>query len=656
MISRSKNISGRWDSILVAVFAFVIAGALLPMLPMKLPMGWKWISGTVSANAGDTDNDKTAKVIVGPNMLVTRDGEIPHVELMIAANPKDPKNLVGASITATAAEGGWACKTYSSHNGGDLWTDAVLPEQHTQGGGDPQVAFGPHGTAYFVGLTNVKDAQGNTKDAVYFYRSEDGGTTWKKPTDLGANYDHEVIAVDQSTGRFAGRIYISVLYGYPVYRLGIFRSDDDGRTFTGPVESANGGGKLGINTAANILILSDGTLIVPYEDFEFHPEKRKESHSGDFWIVSSSDGGVSFSSPHKIGTQEYDRAEDAPSIGTFPSFAADIHSKMYKDRIYASWIDYRDHKYRIWFSFSSDRGSTWSTPKTIDANVPESSWQYQPMVTVNDEGVVGVTWFDTRVSPDNTKFGEYFAASLDGGNSFLTPVRVSSEDSAYPGDGNLSMYPVDFNYKGEDRISFLSAASRWGMGGDYMGLTTDSAGDFHPFWADNRTGTSMIQTATIRVIRPAPANAGKVDEDDDTPKKPPLSTIPAELTQTDVTGRLELVFDPAKFNATTGELDMPIRLKNTSDRTVYGPIAATIKSFGSGMGEEGREYSPQVLNASAGGSGVGASFDFTPALGDSRQIAPGGVSGAIVWRLKISKPLKTPDLHTTLTGSIAAVK
>jgi hypothetical protein len=163
----------------------------------------------------------------------------------------------------------------------------------------------------------------------------------------------------------------------------------------------------------------------------------------------------------------------------------------------------------------------------------------------------------------------------------------------------------------------------------------------------------MIQTATIHVTGAMPA---KTDDDEDEPAKPAAAAVPPDLTPTDVTPRLALVFDPAKFNATTGELEMPIRLKNTSDRIVYGPIVATVKSFGSGMGAEGKENSPQILNATSGGSGVGATFDFTPALGDSRQLAPGAVSGSIVWRLHISKPLNTPDLHTTITGSIAAVK
>ena len=605
-----------------------------------------------SASGGSAEMD-SPRVIVGSNMLVSRDGDIPHVELSVASNPQDPNNLVGASITATRLEGGWACKVYSSHNAGDSWADAVLPEQHINGGGDPQVAFGPNGTAYFAALGAMKDSKGRDRDGLFVYRSEDGGTTWHKPVNLGPGYDHDVMAVDESAGRFAGRIYISILYGYPVYRLGVFRSDDDGRSFYGPAESANGGGKLGINTAANILILSDGTLVIPYEDFEFLPEKAKESHTQNVWIVSSSDGGVTFAAPRKIGTQESNKAPDAPMIMTFPSFAADNRSEAYKDRIYRAWTDFRDNEYRVWFSYSKDRGTTWSEPRKIDDSVAKGTWQYQPMLAVNSDGVVGLTWFDTRASNEKRVYDEYFAASLDGGDTFLPPARVSSEHSAFPGKGNLATYPGAWSYKGEIRLTFLSAASRWPMGGDYIGLGVDADGNFHPFWPDNRTGTSLIETATVRV-QGAPKNRSvDTDESEETPPAPPSKP---HLAQTDVTSRLELVFDPANFDPASGELELRIRLKNVSNQIVYAPIVATVQSFGSGMGEEERENSPKIQNASNSMAGVGATFSFDSALGDSQQIPPGGVSGAVMMKLQLSKPLRTPDMHLRLSGSLAEAK
>lgn len=236
-----------------------------------------------AADAKASSSQEAPKITVGPNMLVSRDGDFPHAELSVAVNPRNPKNILGAAITASRPEGyAWACKTYASTDGGGSWVDSSIREQLEFGGGDPQVGFGLHGTAYFTALALVKDDNGNPRGGLFFYRSEDGGKTWQKPANLGYSYDHEVMTVDQTFGKYAGRVYISTLYGkYPEYTVGVFRSDDDGRTFTGPVDAASGKGVLGINTEKNIVLLSDGTLVLLYGDFEIDEAKRKKAHTSD---------------------------------------------------------------------------------------------------------------------------------------------------------------------------------------------------------------------------------------------------------------------------------------------------------------------------------------------------------------------------------------
>jgi hypothetical protein len=49
------------------------------------------------------------KIVVGPNYLVSHDGDFPHCEMMIAANPLDARNLMATSIEAGRPNGGWAC-------------------------------------------------------------------------------------------------------------------------------------------------------------------------------------------------------------------------------------------------------------------------------------------------------------------------------------------------------------------------------------------------------------------------------------------------------------------------------------------------------------------------------------------------------------------
>src|SRR5215207_6852835 len=107
------------------------------------------------------------RVLVGPNVLVSRDGDVPHVESHAASNPADPRNLVAAAITFTRAEGGYACKAYVSTDGGQSWTDVVFPEQTARGSFHPKVAFGPTGTAFHAALVS---GQG-----MLVYRSPDGG-------------------------------------------------------------------------------------------------------------------------------------------------------------------------------------------------------------------------------------------------------------------------------------------------------------------------------------------------------------------------------------------------------------------------------------------------------------------------------------------------
>ncbi|MBK7598133.1 MAG: exo-alpha-sialidase [Acidobacteria bacterium] len=122
-------------------------------------------------------------------------------------------------------------RVYATLDGGYTWAPRLFPDR-PQTGADPQVAFSPHGVAYFAALSRATDGSGRRGTGLYFYRSEDGGLTWAKPTDLGISYDHPQIAVDH-TRRFAGRIYIGVLWGRD-YSLGVFRSDDAGGHSQGP--------------------------------------------------------------------------------------------------------------------------------------------------------------------------------------------------------------------------------------------------------------------------------------------------------------------------------------------------------------------------------------------------------------------------------------
>jgi hypothetical protein len=484
------------------------------------------------------------------------------------------------------------------------------------------------------------DEEGRDRGFMHVYRSEDGGISWGDAIDLRYSWDHPQLAVDHTVGRFGGRAYIGVLYGYPVYRVGIFRSDDDGRTWIGPAEAANGGGEIGINVA-NLLVLSDGTLFVPYVDFEFLPERRSEEPEGTFWFVISDDGGITFSAPEAIATQK-GRTEGRYS--GFPQFAVDNRSDAFRDRVYAAWTDFRFGNPRILVVYSSDRGKTWSEPTPLTPEVPPGSYQFQPAIAVNDSGVVGITWFDTRGQANADTYHEYFTASLDGGQSWLEPVQVSTQPSYRYAPGNVVFTPSAWRTSPDSmRISFLSPASRWGNGGDYMGLAADARGVFFPLWTDSRSGSFQMMTAEVAVI------GGEGIEEGTRSREEPF---PSETEERDLTSTVDIVFDPVQYDGETQTARLFIRLRNAGDRVVRERLVMVVQAFGSGLGEELREFAPALLNASNGQRGVGAMFDFTAALGSDRSLEPNEVTGPVEIQVQVQDPLKVPNMHVQIRGRV----
>jgi hypothetical protein len=327
----------------------------------------------------------------------------------------------------------------------------------------------------------------------------------------------------------------------------------------------------------------------------------------------------------------------------------------HRDRVYRVWNDARamiasggTTGWRIYISTSDDRGKTWTQPRIIDSAAPAKAHQFLPAIAVNRDGVVGVSWQDTRDAPD-TEFGYrvYFTASVDGGQNFLPPVPVSSEWSRPHAAGNLVYTPSTFTTPtdgGSVRMTFLSAAGRWGNGGDYTGMAADADGVFHPAWADSRTGTFQVMTARVRVERQAPVQTtAKADG-------PAAPAPPRE--RSDVTSRIEFVSDPSRYDRASKELELRIRLKNASDRPLHGPLTLTIKKFGSGLGEDGRDRMPTVLNAANNKPNDGATFVYDAALGTEGVLPPGGVSGPVLLRFRVVDPLRIPDMHLLVEGYV----
>ena len=285
----------------------------------------------------------------------------------------------------------------------------------------------------------------------------------------------------------------------------IHRSADDGRTFVGPMTLP------GI-VVTDVLVLSDGAVLVPlYTGPDLRLPESRGKPMAAYSTVLSTDGGATFSAlrpgfeQQRYSTDSTLRRRRAGSIvgDNTATFAADVRSVRYRDRLYAAFPDVRwaGGKPRIAVVWSSDRGALWSAPVMIDASAPASASQFLPAIAVNDSGVVGIMWLDTRASAADDAYDVFYSTSLDGGRTFLPAVRVSSETSRPAGLGNMRPGLGRLRYSGDTLVmDFLSGYSRWRDVGDYVGLTADPNGVFHPVWPDSRNGTFQLQTARIELL------------------------------------------------------------------------------------------------------------------------------------------------------------
>jgi len=554
------------------------------------------------------------RIEVGPNILVSHDGNVTHIEPHVGAHPNDPKKLVGSAIVNY--EYGSRVASYASSDGGYSWTLAALPLLDA---GDPQIAFGTTGTVLFASLGNLDD---KGPAGLYVSRSENNGLSWQTPVLIADFQDHPQMVVDHTKGRFSGRVYIGTLHG--TYALGVARSTDDGRSWNTPIDFVNGGDRYGHNVA-NLLVLSDGTIFVPFVEWtRGSPVPAGDTASWDF--VLSADGGDTFTAPRRI---RVDRTGDLAALPPrarrqqLPQFGIDSGGGVHRDRIYMAFPRIVDDIARVYFQFSDDRGATWSEAKPIDPSTPALAEQFNQMVTVNRQGVVGVTWLDTRASEDGSAFDEYFAASVDGGISFLPPVRVSLESIHPHAPGNLGVNASSAVGRGAVFISLERSFGRLESGGDYLGLTADADGIFHPLWPDTRTGAYRLYTAAVRVTSEGPVSA------------------PADAVVREIKGaELGILFDPVSVDDLTGIITVPLRVQNLTGQPLYGPLTIRF-DVDANAGDRGkfdvRNY-PEIIGARNGKTGPGAEFDLTPLIGTTGVIPAGAATGQFMLRIKPQTP------------------
>jgi len=456
----------------------------------RTPEGLRYARKPIEENNDDAPQTVPVKPIaapviqVGPNVHVSQGrAKITHGEVILAADPRDSKRLVAASMFSSP--GGKPTDSnlivFASVNGGASWEPTL--ERGTGAAGmyaDPTLAFGPDGSVAFGYMFAPSLGELQSSGRLEVVRSSDGGKTWGQATRINSFHDRPFLVTDGTHGQFSGRLYC-------VTHRGSLTCNQIGKPF-GDLKPFQRRPGYSAFPNGNAVVLSDGTLVALHggvREAETPVGEAKESAAaamnhfrprpGYLAVRRSKDGGETFSQELPVADFTFGQRTLSPVM------AVGLGNSDYKDRLYVVWADCPpQRKARIMFTTSKDRGTTFSPPIILSehSGFGDSDYDaYLPTIAVNQAGVVAVTWYDTRdISKGEAGWDVRFRASLDGGNTWSPSV------------------------KGNEQGTRVARPTKKAFGvGHTAGIASGADGLFHCLWVDGRSGVAQVWTATVEV-------------------------------------------------------------------------------------------------------------------------------------------------------------
>jgi len=408
----------------------------------------------------------TSGVITGAPYIVNDFSEV-----MVSLDPTDPNHLLGASkFFYNPASYAFYTGVFESYDSGLTWTELQPPGVSVYSlTSDPVTTFDELGNGYFTLLT-----RGPT--GLDMLKKQPGlGWEWPVIVDRTTSTDKQWIMGDQDPlliSPFAGNLYMSwTSFGGPVTGIVFSRSLDRNNLWSSPIRLTDGDIQGSVPGVA-----PDGTVYVVYGRGIFYGPTP-----GTMEFVKSSDGGATFGSsqvaanivaiPYQL-PDPFNNLRNFRTPASLPAFSVSPTN----GNLYIAWADYRYGDSDIYFTSSTNGGTSWSTPVRLN-NDPLSNGidQFQPQVSVAPNGRVAVMWFDRRLPcPDlpwipvahvgkvNGCIDTFVTRSYDDGQTWTSNACASAQTW----DWTLNL-PIDGGGNG-----FI---------GDYQGIASNNDYDF-PFW------------------------------------------------------------------------------------------------------------------------------------------------------------------------------
>jgi hypothetical protein len=404
----------------------------------------------------------------------------PRSESMIRVNRNNTQQVIGASNNISSS--GQQAQFFSS-NAGATWGQSFLSLVTGDAFmSDPTVDWTSDGTAWSATI-GIDASQ--TVLTMRSYKSTNGGATWTFDNTFSGSFtnnDKEMLWVDHSaTSPFKDNIYVIWHPGLPCV---VARRTGPTGSWQTPIQ-VSGSETTGTAIGADIKTNSFGDV------FGFYPDTGSQG----LYVVKSTNGGVSFGAPTRIATSfgSFQFAVPADASRQLLIYTtAGAYRTSTKNNVYVAWDDLSGDpgctsgggpgtnassscKSRIFFSRSTDGGSTWSAPVKLN-NQSGLNDQFFPWLVVDDtSGKVSIAYYDTVGDSTRASTNLYYQSSTDDGQTWSAPFKVTSASTN----------------------ETTAGADSGNQYGDYIGLDGVS-GTFYPSWTDRRNnGFEEIWSAAI---------------------------------------------------------------------------------------------------------------------------------------------------------------
>ncbi|HEX8815358.1 MAG TPA: sialidase family protein [Terriglobales bacterium] len=355
--------------------------------------------------------------------LASEKGQGEVTDPAIAASPTDARQLLLGSADGNCGDLS-SVGFHLSSDGGSTWTrvdcmPAIRDDNRPYNAVDePSVGYDAKGSAYVSGVY-ADLAHGGGDYGFIGVQKSSNGKSWSTPVAAliqpGKSSPYlSHLAVDATpSSPFAGAVYVSgILVSYPGAdtQVWVSHTNDGGSTWTPtPVDSAQKNPYSDAMT--RMAVGKNGAVYVTWLTGDTNP--------GPIVFSMSSDGGNTWSAPHQVTTVTGITA--LPNTGerdyNYPSIAVDNSNGPYSGNLYVVMYTWTGSYLKVQMVRSIDGGKTWSKPIPL---APESDThdQFFPAISVNKDGLVGVSWLDRRNDPKDIDYQAFAAISYDGGQTF----------------------------------------------------------------------------------------------------------------------------------------------------------------------------------------------------------------------------------------------